>query len=282
MADARRPNQKKASSPARATPPKPPSSQASPSIRRLPLRETRRLPHRRTANSHPVEQGRRRTSSTRPRPTTSISPTSRPGTQAKRALTVAAAGDHNMLMLGPPGAGKTMLCAAHAHHPAPAQPRRSARDHAHLHRLRPMLEGAKALICTRARSAPRTTRSPTPASSAAAPSPPRAKSASPTTASSSSTNCPSSTAARSKSSASRSRTARVTISRAHGTITFPANFMLVAAMNPCPCGYFGDPQARMPLHRRRRSQHYLNRISGPLLDRIDIHVEVPAVDITRR
>src|SRR3984957_13973199 len=69
---------------------------------------------------------------------------------------------------------------------------------------------------------------------------------------------------------------RVTISRALGSVTFPASLMLVAAMNPCPCGYRGDPKRQCnctPLQIER----YLSRISGPLLDRIDIHVEVPPV-----
>lgn len=68
----------------------------------------------------------------------------------------------------------------------------------------------------------------------------------------------------------------VTISRAMGSVTFPANVMLVAAMNPCPCGFRGDPKRSCscaPLQIER----YLSRISGPLLDRIDIHIEVPAV-----
>ena len=68
----------------------------------------------------------------------------------------------------------------------------------------------------------------------------------------------------------------VTISRAIGSITFPANLMLVAAMNPCPCGYRGDPRRQcncIPVQIER----YLARISGPLLDRIDIHIEVPPV-----
>ena len=70
---------------------------------------------------------------------------------------------------------------------------------------------------------------------------------------------------------------RVTVTRAAGSVTFPSEFMLVAAMNPCPCGYFGD------LKRECRCspvqvQRYRQRISGPLLDRIDLHIEVPAVE----
>jgi magnesium chelatase family protein len=69
---------------------------------------------------------------------------------------------------------------------------------------------------------------------------------------------------------------RVTIARAATTVTFPANFMLVAAMNPCPCGFLGDVQrdCRCGYHQIQR---YRAKISGPLLDRIDIHMEVPAV-----
>jgi magnesium chelatase family protein len=69
----------------------------------------------------------------------------------------------------------------------------------------------------------------------------------------------------------------VTISRAAGTLTFPANFMLIAAMNPCPCGYFGDPVKECTCSLSMVSR-YQKRISGPLLDRIDIHVEVPRVE----
>lgn len=69
----------------------------------------------------------------------------------------------------------------------------------------------------------------------------------------------------------------VTISRAQGTVTFPANFMLIAAMNPCPCGYYSDP-ARECVCSSAAIARYQKRLSGPLLDRIDIHVEVPRVD----
>ena len=71
---------------------------------------------------------------------------------------------------------------------------------------------------------------------------------------------------------------QVTISRSAGKITLPCNFMLVAAMNPCPCGYLGDAK-----HECRCSptqiQRYRARISGPLLDRIDLHIEAPALSI---
>ena len=69
----------------------------------------------------------------------------------------------------------------------------------------------------------------------------------------------------------------VTISRAHGTITYPANFMLVAAMNPCPCGFYGDPVKECSCSATAIAR-YQKRISGPLLDRLDIHIEVPRVD----
>ena len=77
----------------------------------------------------------------------------------------------------------------------------------------------------------------------------------------------------------------VTISRAQGSLTFPANFQLVGAMNPCPCGYYGDPvrpctcsNMLVTKPRKRFGVLYQKRISGPLLDRIDVHVEVPRVE----
>jgi len=69
----------------------------------------------------------------------------------------------------------------------------------------------------------------------------------------------------------------ITISRVQGTLHFPANFILVAARNPCPCGYFGDPK-----HRCRCSsfqvERYSKKLSGPLLDRFDLVIEVPRLD----
>jgi magnesium chelatase family protein len=68
----------------------------------------------------------------------------------------------------------------------------------------------------------------------------------------------------------------VTISRALASTTFPATFILVAAMNPCPCGYLGDPRRPCKCNPMQ-IERYIGRISGPLLDRIDLHIEVPAV-----
>jgi len=68
----------------------------------------------------------------------------------------------------------------------------------------------------------------------------------------------------------------VTVARAQATLTYPANFLLVGSMNPCPCGYYGDAlrECRCTPHQISK---YLARISGPLLDRTDLHVEVPRV-----
>lgn len=70
--------------------------------------------------------------------------------------------------------------------------------------------------------------------------------------------------------------AKVTVSRSKMSLEFPANFMLAAAMNPCPCGYYTDPNKECTCGQQQ-IQKYMAKISGPLLDRIDIHIEVPAV-----
>ncbi len=72
----------------------------------------------------------------------------------------------------------------------------------------------------------------------------------------------------------------ITISRAKGSVRFPAQFMLIAAMNPCPCGYFGS-DARRCKCTPNQIERYISKISGPLVDRIDIHIDVPAVTFTK-
>ena len=69
---------------------------------------------------------------------------------------------------------------------------------------------------------------------------------------------------------------RVTISRAKLSIDFPASFMLISSMNPCPCGYYNHPEKECTCSAQM-VQRYLNKVSGPLLDRIDLHVEVTPV-----
>ncbi len=72
----------------------------------------------------------------------------------------------------------------------------------------------------------------------------------------------------------------ILISRANGSISMPCRFMLIASMNPCPCGYFGDPTHKCQCSQQQ-IMRYLGRISAPLLDRFDLHIEVPAVDFNK-
>ena len=69
---------------------------------------------------------------------------------------------------------------------------------------------------------------------------------------------------------------KVTISRVNASITYPCNFMLIASMNPCPCGFYGSKEKECSCTIKEREK-YISKISGPLLDRIDIHIEVPNV-----
>lgn len=195
----------------------------------------------------------------------------------KRALIVAAAGRHNVLMIGPPGAGKTML-AKRLPTILPPLSLQEALETTRIYSAAGQLRAGESLMATRPVRQPHHS-----ISTAALVGGGTVPSAGEVSLAHHGVlfldEFPEFNRSVLESLRQVLEDGAVTIARAHSSVRFPADFLLLAAMNPCPCGYFTDPRKPCKCSPVQIDK-YLSRVSGPLLERIDIHIEVPAVPIS--
>ncbi|MCH9003244.1 MAG: YifB family Mg chelatase-like AAA ATPase [Planctomycetes bacterium] len=193
---------------------------------------------------------------------------------AKRALTIAAAGMHNVLMIGPPGSGKTML-AKRLPTILPPLSLEESLETTRIHSISGELPPGVALMATRPVRMPHHSAS-TPALVGGGTIPKAGEVSLAHFGVLFLDEFPEFTRSSLEALRQPLEDAKVTIARSFATVSFPASFILIAAMNPCPCGYYTDPRKGCKCSPQQIDK-YLSRISGPLIDRIDIHLEVPAV-----
>ncbi len=192
----------------------------------------------------------------------------------RRAMEIAAAGNHNILLVGPPGSGKSML-AKRLPSILPDMTREEALEATSVHSIVGTLPADVGLLSSRPFRSPHHTVSAVGLTGGGAvPRPGEVSLAH---------NgvlfldeLPEFSRQATEGLRQPLEDQRVTISRASGSLTYPCSFMLVAAMNPCACGYYGHPTRECTCSAHSVTR-YLSRISGPLLDRFDLHVEVPPV-----